>query len=211
MIANATSAWPAFADLWMTAPIQLEVCATMPGWEGHGWTADAPDGEVHKTFQFALEQHASVLNAKYTDIPAIYTAALDELLKDNGYRFVIDSFNHHGVVSAGQDTTFVSNWSNLGVAPHYLRRALSYRLVGADQTATFDSDEDTRGWLPGSWQVSDTVTLPSDLPAGTYALEVALQDRAGTNPTTQPLPPLHLGIAGRGDDGWYAISEVTVE
>ena len=51
----------------------------------------------------------------------------------------------------------------------------------------------------------------ADIPAGTYALEVALQDRAGTNPTTQPLLPLHLGIAGRGDDGWYAISEVTVE
>ncbi|MBW2453539.1 MAG: DUF4832 domain-containing protein [Deltaproteobacteria bacterium] len=211
MVTNATNAYPAFADTWMHAPIQLEVCGTMPDWEGLGWTTDAPDGEVYKTFQFALDQHASVLNAKSSDIPSIYTAAIDELLVENGYRFVIDSFNHFSVVTAGDDTTFVSNWSNLGVAPHYLRRTLSYRLVGSGQTATLASQEDTRTWLPGSWQVSDTVTIPSDLPAGTYDLEAALVDRAGTNPATEPLAPLHLAIEGRGDDGWYAISELTVE
>ncbi len=211
MITNATNAYPAFADTGMHAPIQLEVCGTMPGWEGLGWTADAPDGEVHKTFQFALDQHASVLNAKFTDIPSIYTAAIDELLKHNGYRFVVDSFNHFSVVTAGQGTTFVSHWSNLGVAPHYLRRTLSYRLRGTSETAAFASQEDSRTWLPGSWQVSDTVTIPADLPAGTYDLEVALVDRAGTTPSTEPLVPLQLGIEGRGDDGWYAISQLTVE
>jgi len=46
---------------------------------------------------------------------------------------------------------------------------------------------------------------------GTYAIEVALLDRAGTAPDTDPLVPLYLGIEGRGADGWYAISELTVE
>ncbi len=97
------------------------------------------------------------------------------------------------------------------MAPHYLRRTLSYRLVGSGQTTTIASPEDTRTWLPGSWQVSDTVTIPTDLPAGIYAVEIALADRAGTHPTTAPLAPLYLGIEGRGDDGWYSISELTVE
>jgi hypothetical protein len=43
-----------------------------------------------------------------------------------------------------------------------------------------------------------------------YELHVALLDRPGTDPTTDPLPPLHLGIEGRLDDGWYAISEIAV-
>jgi hypothetical protein len=210
MIANATAAYPAFADTWMHAPIQLEVCSTMPAWEGLGWTADAPNGEVYKTFEFALDQHASVLNAKFTDIPAVYLSAIDDLLALNGYRFVIDSFNHYSTVVAGEETTLVSNWTNLGVAPSYLRRTLSYRLRG-DETATFESLEDTRGWLPGSWQVSDTVTIPATLPPGTYVVELALLDRPGTDPQTAPLPPLNLGIEGRGDDGWTLVSQLVVQ
>jgi len=69
MISQATSAYPAFADAWQHAPIQLEVCGTMPEWLSEGWTATQPDGEVYRTFEWALEQHASVLNAKWTDIP----------------------------------------------------------------------------------------------------------------------------------------------
>ena len=210
LIANATAAWPAFADLWRTAPIQLEVCGTLPGWQGLGWTADAPDGEVHKTFVWALEQHASVLNAKFTDIPAAYVPAMENLLRENGYRFVIDYFNHESAVAPGDPLVFMSGWSNIGVAPYYHPRTLTYRLRGPGN-ATFDSTEDIRTWLPGSWDLVDTFTVPTDLPAGTYDIGVALLDRAGTNPPTDPLPPIHLGIAGRGTDGWYAVSQLTVE
>ena len=51
MIANATAADPSFPDLWQQAPIQLEVCSTLPGWHDLGWTTAAPDGEVYKSFQ----------------------------------------------------------------------------------------------------------------------------------------------------------------
>jgi hypothetical protein len=211
MITHATAADPSFADLWMQAPIQLEVCATMPDWHGRGWTVAEPDGEVYKTFQWALDQHASVLNAKFTDIPGDYVSALDDLLRENGYRFVIDSFNHNSSVAAGAETTFVTSWSNIGVAPSYLRRTLTYRLRNGSDAASFDSAEDIRTWLPGSWDVTDTFTIPADLPAGTYDIEIALVDRAGTEPDTRALPPLYLGIDGRGSDGWYAISQLNVQ
>ena len=210
MLASATSAWPAFAQAWQKAPVQLEVCGTMPGWQQLGWSATAPDGKVHKTFQWALEQHASVLNAKFTTIPGEYLPALQDLLTKNGYRFAVDSFNHNSVVSAGGPMSFSSTWSNLGVAPAYLRRKLSYRLRG-ETTVSFDSAQDTRAWLPGSWTVSDTFTVPAELPAGSYAIELALLDRAGENPATAPLPSLKLAISDRRDDGWYPISELKVE
>ena len=211
MINAATAVYPAFVDTWEHAPIQLEVCGTMPGWVDEGWTADAPDGEVYRTFQWALEQHASVLNAKWTDIPTQYTGALDDLLVHNGYRLVVDSFNHDSEVAAGDAITFVSRWSNLGVAPLYVRRTLSYRLRGAGDPVLFESTEDPRDWLPGTWSVGDTFSLPENLAAGTYAIDVAILDRAGTEPATAALPPLQLGIAGRGDDGWYELSEITVQ
>jgi len=215
LIANATADLPAFPDTWQHAPIQLEVCGTMPTWESNGWTTTAPDGEVYKTFQFALDQHASVLNAKSTDIPAAYVPAIDDLLRENGYRFVIDSVNHDSTVQAGVDADLVLSvgWSNLGVAPHYLRRTLTYRLRSTTTTteAIFASTQDTRAWLPGSWDVVDMFTVPATLPPGDYHLEIALTDRPGTNPTTSPLPPLHLGTTGRTPDGYYTVSQLTVE
>lgn len=73
------------------------------------------------------------------------------------------------------------------------------------------SAQDTRTWLPGSWKVRDSIRIPSDLPKGTYQIDLALLDRDGTAPDTKALPPLFLGIAGRRSDGWYQVSELTVD
>jgi hypothetical protein len=211
MIGQASAAYPAFPEVWRHAPIQLEVCGTMPEWLARGWTADAPDGKVYRTFQWALEQHASVLNAKWTAIPSEYVSALNELLVRNGYRFVVDSLSHPSTLALGDALVLASTWSNLGVAPIYVPRTLSYRLRRAERSVSFESKEDVRRWLPGTWSVTDSFTLPSDLAPGVYELEVALVDRAGQNPSTDPLPPLALGIEGRATDGWYGLSRVTVK
>lgn len=211
MIAAATAADPDFPDVWKKAPVQLEVCGTMPAWHGLGWTASKPDGKVYDTFQWALEQHASLLNTKSTPVPDSYVDAVDELLKQNGYRFVIDRFTHQSTVRAGSSTDFVTDWSNLGVAPAYLRRTLTYRLRGASKTVSFASKEDIRTWLPGSWTVRDTINVPENLPKGSYQIDLALLDRDGSAPDTKALSPLQLGIDGRDADGWYNVSELTVE
>ena len=211
MLAAARAADPAFVDVWKRAPIQLEICGTLSKWHELGWGTSVPDGELHKSFQWALRQHASVLNAKSQPVPASYVGPIDELLKKNGYRFVIDHFNHPNSVRAGSSITFIANWSNLGVAPAYLPRVLAYRLRGASQSHVFRSAQDTRTWLPGRWKIRDTHTIPADLPGGVYQVEVALLDRAGRAPATNALPPLRMGIAGRREDGWYAVSELTVE
>ncbi|MBT8451125.1 MAG: DUF4832 domain-containing protein [Deltaproteobacteria bacterium] len=211
MLAAARAADPGFVDVWKRAPIQLEVCGTLSKWHELGWGASVPDGELHKSFQWALRQHSSVLNAKSQPVPASYVAPIDGLLKKNGFRFVIDHFNHPKSVRAGGSITVIANWSNLGVAPAYLQRVLAYRLRGASQVHVFRSAQDTRTWLPGRWEVRDTFAVPADLPGGAYQVEVALLDRAGRAPATEALPPLRLGIAGRRADGWYPVSELTVE
>ncbi len=210
MVSQATAVLPGFPDVWQHAPVQLEVCDTLPGWADRGWTATPPDGEVHRSFQWALDQHASVLNAKWTDIPEQYRGALDELLVHNGYRLVVDALSHEGELAPGEPISIMSTWTNLGVAPIYLARTLAYRLRGDVRTVTLESAEDVREWLPGTATVTDVFTLPGDLPAGFYRLEVAILDRAGEAPATAALPPLRLGIERRGDDGWYDLSEVNV-
>lgn len=208
---NARRVYPGFDDVWKHAPVQLEVCGTMRQWRDKGWTAQEPDGEVYKTFQFALEQHAAVLNAKRSEVPDEYVPAMNDLLRRNGYRYVVDRARHPQALRRGGELKLDSTWSNLGVTPSYTRRTLVYRLKGDGAVRTFESAADVREWLPGTWEMEERFTVPSDIPAGSYRLEVAILDRAGTNPDTQPLPPLRLGISGRGEDGWYELSRILVE
>jgi len=211
LITNATEAYPAFPDVWQHAPVQLEVCGTMEGWHDRGWSAEAPDGRVHRAFEWAVEQHAAVLNGKRTTVHADYQPALEDLLRRNGYRYVVDELEHASAVAPGGELVLAVTWSNRGVTPSYTRRTVAFRLRSADRTEVFESDADVRDWLPGTWSDVERFALPDDLPPGTYELELAILDRAGTAPDTAPLPPLELGMEGRGDDGWYGLSSLTVE
>lgn len=211
MIDAATAQDPTFADLWQHAPIQLEICGVMQDWHDFGWSSAAPDGEVYRTFQWSLDVHASVLNAKFSAVPADYTGAVDDLLVANGYRFELGRLNHDTTVAAGGTLVLSSEWTNSGTTPAYHRRTLTWRLRGDGGEALLESDADTRDWQPGSQSVVEGFAVPADLSPGSYALDVALLDRAGTDPATDPLPPLGLGIEGRNADGWYEISQLTVE
>lgn len=208
---EARKVYPQFDEVWKHAPVQLEVCGVMQQWKDRGWTADAPDGKVHKTFEFALDEHAAVLNAKRSAVPDEYVPAMNDLLRRNGYRYSVDRIRHPAALSPGGKLVLHSTWSNLGVTPSYTRRTLAYRLKSEDEIQVFESDADVRDWLPGSWAMKETFRLPADLPPGKYGLEVAILDRAGTNPETAPLPPLELAIEGRGKHGWYSLSHIEVE
>lgn len=211
MIANATAIYPGFPEIWRRSPIQLEICGTIPEWlDSYGWSAEPPDGEVYRTFQWALEQHASVLNGKRTEIPAAYVPAIDDLLRANGYRLVVERFNHPGTARAGEEISVTSRWRNDGVAPMYIRRTLDYRLRGASGEAVFESKADVRNWVPGSRDVTDTLLIPANITPGVYAIDVSIQSAPATQPETAPLPSIQLAIAGRRDDGWYEISQITV-
>ncbi len=212
MIANATAIYPGFPEIWRRSPIQLEICGTIPEWlDTYGWSADAPNGEVYRTFQWALEQHASVLNGKRTEIPEVYLPALNNLLRANGYRLVLERFNHPGRAPAGEEITVTGRWRNDGVAPMYIRRTLSYRLRGASGEAVFESNADIREWVPGSRDVTEILTLPADIPPGAYAIDVSVRSAPATLPETAPLPPIQLAMEGRRDDGWYEISQITID
>lgn len=209
-MAKAKEVYPKFDEVWKHAPIQLEVCGVMGQWKERGWTTEAPEGKVHKAFQFAVDHHAAVLNAKRSAVPEEYVAAMEAMLRKIGYRYVIDRCGHPAHVPAGGELTLRTQWSNLGVTPSYTRRTVAYRLNGGGRSQVFETEADVRTWLPGTWKTRHRFQLPPDLPAGKYDLEVAILDRPGSNPTTQPLPPLQLGNEGRGEDGWYRLSQIEV-
>lgn len=90
------------------------------------------------------------------------------------------------------------------------------------QSKTFAGKVTVDKWLPGSvelftedffkgaWDLpngevasaSDTLLLPADMPGGEYSLSVAVVAADSLQPV------IRLGIKGRGEDGWYALSKV---
>jgi hypothetical protein len=116
-------------------------------------------------------------------------------------------------------------WQNTGSAPCYRPYRLAYRFDdGQGHAKTIVSPIAVNRWMPGSVEVgtknflddppdlpngdvadvSDSVSVPADLPAGKYTLSLAVVEG------DLPLPVVRLGIEGRAPDGWYPLSKIDV-
>jgi hypothetical protein len=115
-------------------------------------------------------------------------------------------------------------WQNVGSAPCYKPYRLAYRL-SSDRgfSKVFVSNVTVNHWLPGSIElfteeffkepkdlppgeitdVTDSISLPGDIPNGICDLSLAVVDESSN-------PVVRLGIKGRASDGWYSLSKVRV-
>jgi hypothetical protein len=147
------------------------------------------------------------LNAKSSPIPTEWRPRIDEFLTKMGYRFVLRQMTHATEASPGRILSLRSQWENVGVAPIYHDWPLAYRLRSAEDyvVARWVSPAHLRQWLPdGPHEVKDVVTLPEDVPEGSYVLDVAILDQAGH------VPFVNLAIEGKRQDRWYPISTIMI-
>jgi hypothetical protein len=121
-----------------------------------------------------------------------------------GYRFVLRKFTYPRKIKPGGKLTFTSWWDNKGVAPCYKDFALALRLTNEKKAQVLPTQADIRTWLPGDNLYDDSITLPPDLPAGKYTLQLGIIDRAAGEPKIQ------LAIAGKTPDGWYPMGPITL-
>lgn len=194
-----TAADPVTGVAWKTAPVQFEACGVMQDWFDKGFDIDL-------ILAKGLEWHMSVFNGKSSAVPATWRPKVDEWLKKVGYRLVLRSLSHPAAVKVGGALALGSSWSNRGVAPVYHPWPMAWRLRAADGTAAAQAKgvADLRTWLPGDWDVADSLAVPGSLAPGTYAIDVAVLAEDGSEPF------VGLAIEGRRDDGWYSISSVEV-
>jgi len=179
--------------------VQFEVCGVMQDWYDLGF-------DIDRILQKGLDWHMTVLNAKSSPVPPAWRPKVDAFLKKLGYRFVLRELTHTTEARPGGSMTVRSLWENKGVAPIYHPWPLAYRLrSNTDQVAaTWKSAANLMSWLPGSYDVDEVVTIPSGVPAGTYALDVAILTEDAT------AAHVELAIAGKRPDKWYPVSEVTI-
>ena len=124
-----------------------------------------------------------------------------------GYRFVLRQMTHATEAKPGGKLSLRSRWENVGVAPIYHDWPLAYRLRSAEDNvvAQWASPAHLRQWLPGiQHELEDVVTLPEDVPDGSYVLDVAILDQGGHAPFVD------LAIEGKRQDRWYPISTIKI-
>ena len=207
-------------DTWKTAPVAWETCWDMRKWVNEGWS-------LRYIFNYALALHASYINNKSEPLPSgdNVRPELERFLRRLGYRLVLKELKHPSGAKPGATLDLIMRWQNVGSAPCYKPYRLAYRLSNDQGYArVFVSDITVNRWLPGSIElftdeffkepkdlalgevaaVTDSITLPGDLPEGVLVLSVAV-----VNELT-PSPILRLGIKGRASDGWYPVSEVRI-
>jgi len=191
---------PIIADAWKRGPVQFEACGVMQDWYDKGFDIDL-------ILKKGLEWHMSVFNGGAAPVPPVWRPRIDEFLKKLGYRMVLREMTHTKETSPGSRLLLQSRWENVGVAPFYHRWPLAYRLRNeSDQVvAQWVSSAKLMQWLPGAFHVvEDVETVPEQVPAGTYSLDVAI--------LTEDCRSAHvdLAIEGKRADRWYPISSVTI-
>jgi len=200
-IAQATIEFPQFNDAWKIAPVQFETCDNMQRWKQvENYSLET----VQATFDWALQQHASLINAKSGHVPPEYRAIVDSTLKKLGYRFVLRGLAHPQNIENNQ-LKLSMNWENIGVAPSYNQYPLAVRLKDKNDNivAQIESDIDMRKWLPGEHQVKIMLPIVHEIGQGRYDIEIAFLD-------DKKQAKLQLAIEGKRDDGWYFVSKVNV-
>jgi hypothetical protein len=55
--------------------------------------------------------------------------------------------------------------------------------------------------------VTDTITVPPDIPSGVFDLSLAIVDA----PPSSPDPIVKLGIKGRDSGGWYPLARIRID
>ena len=103
----------------------------------------------------------------------------DELNRKMGYRFQLVSGTYGDQATAGGKLPVKMQIKNVGYAPLYNERTAYIVLQSGSKTYSLPLQSDPRRWLPNGvvTTIDEQLTLPSNIPAGTYQLYLYLPDK----------------------------------
>jgi hypothetical protein len=126
-----------------------------------------------------------------------------EIKRRFGYRFVMLNGTYSTSATVGGTIGFALNAKNVGFAAPFNARTLKLVLRNTSTSTVYKvditgTDADTRFWLSGqSVALNKTLTLPSNVPAGTYELLLHLSDMSN-NGAVASRPEYSIQFANTG-------------
>ena len=106
----------------------------------------------------------------------------DELNRKMGYRLQLVSASFPDQCAAGGTMAVSLTVKNVGYAPLYNERRAYLVLKNSTQSYSIPLQSDPRRWAPNGalTEISETLALPADMPAGTYRLYLHLPDMSAS-------------------------------
>jgi hypothetical protein len=155
-----------------------------------------------------LSNHVTLINDNVGRVPPEALPQLEKLARLAGARFVLRELVHAPAARRGATVSLAMRWANVGVGKLHRRYVLRIALVNAEGQTAFlaNGKADPRDWLPGQYELEESLAVPAHLPAGEYTLVVlGLEDAAGQR------PPFRLAIEAPEKDGRYSVSRLRIE
>lgn len=207
-------------DAWKTAPVSFEAPENVSEFVARDWP-------VRSIFNYALALHGSSFNGKSAPLPEgqPFRQELERFVRRLGYRFALGECAHPAQATAGGLLHISSVWRNVGSAVCYRPYRVAYRLTGPDGShSVLIGTATVNTWLPGStelftaafpenvpdlplgdsYAVHDSMRLPAELLPRDYTLAIGIVAEASEAPV------IRLPLAGRDQDGWYPLSQLTI-
>ncbi|MEW6287681.1 MAG: DUF4832 domain-containing protein [Chloroflexota bacterium] len=100
----------------------------------------------------------------------------EEIRQRLGYRLSLLEASFPTQTRAGESLTLRVRLQNTGFASLLLPRAVYLVLTSPTYTARLPLETDPRRWQPGEHDLSESLSVPADLPPGEYALALWLPD-----------------------------------
>lgn len=106
----------------------------------------------------------------------------DNLNRKMGYRYQLIQANLPQAAEAGAQARFQITLRNVGYAPLYNERKAYIVLSNQQSVFSIPLQSDPRRWLPNGaeTQIDEVLTIPTEVPNGTYELYLHLPDAAQT-------------------------------
>ena len=144
--------------------------------------------------------HYSFLNQSYNanvNNDWVSQGCIENIKRQLGYRLQLVSGRFRTEAQPGQAIPLTLEFQNVGFAapfnPRGLELVLRHTVTGQKFFAALSRDTDARRWLPGTNHVLSTqLSLPADLPLGSYDLLLNLPDPA---PTLYGMIPYSVRLA----------------
>lgn len=196
-------------DAWKTNPVNIETSDILSTWSGANIdpSQEQATKDVQSAFDDAIEWHVSQINLKGDSIPDAFSETFKEMSKKLGFRLVLRKAVLPESILSNTPLSLALEWENVGIAPPYrdFRIALQIKDQLGEVKAQTISEQSVKGWLPEQlMQTTPSLTLPADLVAGDYTLEVALVFNSAVDRT------LPIAVEGSGEDDWYPLGAVTI-
>lgn len=197
---NGLNFQTAFKNVYKTSPMTGEIIQPGSGSNNGGASCNLYD-LLNETNAYHGSQFSNV-NMQNPNTACEITNMTDSS-KAAGYRIVLTGGSVTTGITPGSTFAVTLNWQNLGLAPTYENWTVTFQLKsGATTVTSWNSAFTLKRFLPSASATvqTDTLTMPGSVTAGTYTLNLIINDPAGYR------LPFPLNITGRNADGSYTLS-----